>query len=110
MREQKITSTDFADFGARERNMAEILLRASREQGFPEDFYVDEVRIMMNLNSGFVFFTNSEYQVCMMNGNKLESFYSCPICGEEGFWEEIKDHSDNEKCVEWIECIKEINS
>ena len=102
---QKITTTDFADFAARERFMAEQLLRAARQQGFPVDFYEDEIRIMLNLNSGFVFFTNSEFQVCMLNGDRLEMFYSCPICGEEGFLEEIMDHSDNEECQDWLKYL-----
>jgi len=33
-----ITTTDLSNFGPRERNMAEKLLRAWREQGLPEDF------------------------------------------------------------------------
>ena len=80
---ESITTTDFSKFGYREREMAEELLKASREQGFPDDFEDDETTIMMNMYSGNVFFTNSEFQVAMMNDNKLESFYICPICGHE---------------------------
>jgi len=83
-----ITTTDFSKFGYREREMAEELLKASREQGFPDDFNDDETQIMMNMDSGNVFFTNADCQVCMMNGDKLESFYSCPECGNEGFDED----------------------
>ena len=101
-----ITTTNFADFGFRERKMAEDLLRASREHGFPEDFELNEVTIMMNSNSGNVFFTNSEYQVAMMNGDDLESFYSCPICGYEGFADEFDNHSEDKDCVEYENEIK----
>jgi len=83
-----ITTTDFSKFGYREREMAEELLKASREDGFPDDFNDDETQIMMNMYSGNVFFTNADCQVCMMNGDKLESFYSCPECGNEGFDED----------------------
>jgi hypothetical protein len=100
------TTTNFADFGYRERKMAEDLLRASREQGFPEDFDDSEVIIMMNQNSGYVFFTNADYQVAMMNGDKLESFYSCPVCGHEGFAEEFSNHSDDPECIEYEKEIK----
>jgi hypothetical protein len=82
---RKTTTTNFADFGWRERKMAAELLTTSCEQGFPEDFEDSEVTIMMNFNSGNVFFTNSEFQVAMMNGDTLESFYSLPYSGEEGF-------------------------
>jgi len=86
----EVTTTNFADFGWRERKMAAELLTASCEQGFPEDFEDEEVTIMMNRNSGNVFFTNSEYQVAMMNGDTLESFYTTPYSGHEGFAEDLK--------------------
>jgi len=98
------TTTDLAKFGYRERKMARELLQASEDQGFPEDFNDDEVTIMMNFNSGNVFFTNSDCQVAMMNGDKLESFYSCPNCGNEGFADEVLTKSG--KCKECKEKIK----
>ena len=101
----EITTTDFSKFGYREREMAEELLKASRLQGFPEDFEDDETTIMMNMNSGNVFFTNSEFQVAMMNGDDLESFYSCPICGHEGFLEEMGHGDDDEECQEYLKQI-----
>jgi len=87
----EITTTDFSKFGIRERNKAEELLRAWREQGIPDDFYNNEVTIMMNFNSGNVFLTNSEFQVAMMNGDTLESFYTDFETGEEGFKEELSE-------------------
>ncbi len=58
-----ITTTDFSKFGYREREMAEELLKASREQGFPNDFSDDETTIMFNTHSANVFFTNSDFQL-----------------------------------------------
>ena len=98
---QEITTTDFSKFGHREKAMAEELLKASREQGFPDDFYDNNTVIMMNMNSGYVFFTNDDCQVCMMNGDKLESFYSCPACGNEGFREDFEDFH-NKCCKHYI--------
>ena len=98
------TTTDFSKFGSRERRLAGELLRASENQGFPEDFNADGVTIMMNLNSGNVFFTNEDCQVAMMNGDELESFYSCPNCGNEGFAEEVLTKSG--KCKECKEQVK----
>ena len=102
---QEITTTDFSKFGYREREMAEELLKASRTQGFPDDFDDDDITIMMNMNSGNVFFTNAEYQVAMMNGDDLESFYSCPICGHEGFLDEMEHGEDDEECQEYLNDI-----
>lgn len=87
------TTTDFAKFGARERKLAEELLKAWREQGLPSDFYGDEVTIMCNLHSGNVFLTNSEFQVAMMNGENLESFYTDFETGEEGFKNELSNEA-----------------
>lgn len=86
---RETTTTDFSKFGIRERNISEELLRAWREQGLPDDFNNDEVTIMLNLLSGYVFLTNSDYQVAMMNGDKLESFYTDFETGEEGFKDEL---------------------
>ena len=80
-----MTTTNLTDFGYRELEMLEELIKAMREQGLPEDFYDEEVHPMMNQNSGNVFLTNSEYQVAMMNGDKLESFYWLSYHGIEGF-------------------------
>ena len=93
----EVTTTNFADFGWRERKMAAELLTASCEHGFPKDFSEDGVVIMMNRNSGNVFFTNEEYQVAMMNGDELESFYTTPYRGHEGFADELKEEFEGDK-------------
>ena len=56
----------------------------------------------MNTNSGFVFLVNEDYQSAMMNGDKLESFYSTPYNGIEGFFDDLLEeyasmrHEDQE--------------
>lgn len=90
---RETTTTDFSTFGIRERNMAEKLLKAWRKQGLPDDFDNDEVVIMFNLMSGYVFLTNSDYKVAMMNGDKLESFYTDFETGEEGFKDELSSEA-----------------
>ena len=103
---ENITTTDLAEFGYRELDMAADLLKAYADHGL-DGFDHDEVRVMMNRNSGNVFLTNSEYQVAMMNGDKLELFYSCPNCGHEGFKDEIDHHSPStdKDCQEWVKEI-----
>lgn len=90
---KEVTTTDFSKFGHRERKLAQILLTEWNENGLPEDFEGDEVTIMLNLNSGNVFLTNSEFQVAMMNGDKLESFYTDFETGEEGFKDELSEEA-----------------
>lgn len=102
MRTQEIITTDLADFRSRERWLLVELLTAWDKQALPEDFYDDEVRPMMNRNSRNVFLTNSEFQVAMMNGDKLEMWHRCPNCGHEGFQEDcqLNDEGCNECCKE----------
>ena len=104
---ENIVTTDLTKFGSRERKMVEDLLKAWRKQGLPEDFYEDEVAFMMNMDSGCVFLTNSNCDTAMMNGDKLESFYSCPYCGQEGFLEDM-EHSpgESEDCKLYLEEIE----
>ena len=84
-----MTTTDLSKFGYREIEIAKDLLTAWVDKGLPSDFDNSEVTIMMNQNSGNVFLTNSEYQVAMMNGEDLESFYSSPYEGKEGFFDDL---------------------
>jgi hypothetical protein len=83
------TTTNLADFGFRQLKIVRDLLSAMLEQGLPDDFEKDGVVPMMNMNSGNVFLTNSEYQVAMLNGDKLESFYNSPYEGKEGFFDDL---------------------
>jgi len=50
---------------------AEELLKAYHEQGLPDDFGVDGLTIVFNLDNGNVFFTNSAHQIARCNGDKL---------------------------------------
>jgi len=89
-----IMTTDLSKFGWREWHISRQLLDAMIDQGLPNDFEETEVHLMFNMGSGNVFLTNSEHQVAMMNGDKLESFYYCGECGHEGFMEEMKEGND----------------
>ena len=100
-------TTDLSKFGYREIKKARNLLNEWVEHGLPKDFENEEVTIMMNMNSGNVFLTNSDFQVAMMNGDTLESFYSCPECGHEGFLDEMEHGEDNVECQEYLKQIKE---
>jgi hypothetical protein len=106
---QKITTTDLADFGLREREMLTELMVAWSEQGLPDDFEGDNVRAMLNRNSGFVFLTNDDYQVAMINDDNLESFYTCGNCGNEGFAEDCQLNDDGCNVCREIEATEKEN-
>ena len=95
------TTTNLADFGYRELKITEDLVDAMKEKGLPENFYFEGVTPMFNRNSGFVFLTNDDYQVAMLKEGKLEMFFTCGECGEEGFREDLED-SPNDCCQEYL--------
>jgi hypothetical protein len=64
---------------------------------------------MFNPNSGNVFFTNSDYQVAMMNGDKLESFYVTPYEGHEGFKDELRNLDLETLHIEDLEYLRDID-
>jgi len=101
----EVVTTDLADFGGRERKMARELLEAWSEQGLPEDFDDDEVRIHFNRHSGYVFLSNASFEVAMLNGDNLESWYYCPYCGHEGFKEDMMHDAENEECTRYLQEI-----
>ena len=82
---------DFADIVscARERCMLIDIMRAWGDSGLPEDFSDYKVRPAFNRNSGHVFLVNEEQDVCMLRDGKLESFYTSPYEGREGFFDEL---------------------
>ena len=94
----KSYTEDLADFGYREQRAAQDLFEAWKSNGLPVDFYNSGVKIGFNMNSGYVFLTNSDYQVAMCTTNehgKLElySFYTSPYDCKEGSFDELLDEN-----------------
>ena len=87
---------NLSDFGYRELKEAGKLLTAI-SNGLPEDFYDDGIKVAFNMNSGYVFLTNSDYQVAMYDeeSDSLYSFYTTPYEGLEGSYEELLLDLDN---------------
>jgi len=71
-----------------------------REQGLPENFDNTGVHPMLNQDSGYVFLTNEDFQVAMMNGDKLEKWHTCSYCGHEGFLEDFWHSDEDKECRE----------
>jgi hypothetical protein len=87
--ENNYLTSDLSKFGERELHKLKRLIEALEKQGLPDDFYDSEVKIMLNTFSEKVFLTNSEYQVAMLNGDKLESWYFLSYYGNEGFLDDL---------------------
>ena len=111
---QKTYTEDLADFGYREQEEAKNLFQAWRESGLPVDFWNNGVKIGFNMNSGYVFLTNSDYQVAMCTTNEqdqleLYSFYTSPYEGKEGSFDELLEeykemHPEDQ---EWFQQLSE---
>ncbi len=104
----KIVTSDLAEFGNRELDEVEKLIKAKNKSGFPEDFYDKDVAIFFNKNSGYVFFSNEDCQVCLCDEDgDLFSWYNTPYEGEEGFIFDLADryyelHAEDRKYVKEI--------
>jgi len=106
----KVYTEDLSEFGYRELDEAGKLL-SSIKNGLPDHFYDGGIKIGFNKNSGYVFLTNEEYQVAMLdNKGKLYSFYSTPYEGHEGSLEELLEEYDDmhPEDQEYINNLKEI--
>ena len=107
MKMNNIVTSDLAEFGNRELDEVVKLVKASKS-GFPEDFHNEDVTIFFNKNSGCVFFSNGDLQVCMCDENgDLLSWYNTPYEGEEGFIFDLADRY-HELHIEDREYVKEI--
>ena len=84
-------TSDISKFGARERAILVELLEAWSRDGLPSDFYEENVHPMFNMESGYVFLTNDDYQTALMEDGKLVSHYSLPYEGIEGTLSELKE-------------------
>ena len=105
----KIYTEDFSEFGYRELDEAGKLLSAIKN-GLPSDFDDEGIKVGFNKNSGFVFLTNSEYQVAMVDDKgKLFSFYTTPYEGHEGCLEELLEEYDDmhPEDQEYVDQIKQ---
>ena len=100
------TTTDLSHFGFRELKMAAELLTAYCEN--PPDYLGDGVQVMMSTESGNVFLTDEDFNVAMMNGDKLDAWLFTPYEGHEGFLEDlIHDLDPQDLHAEDLELIRD---
>jgi len=90
---------DLSKFGYVELKETIKLLTAYLDA--PDDIFWDEVKVEFNPESGSVFLIDKDYNVAMMNGDKLEKWVCCPSCNTEGFVEDIW-HDGDVECMEWL--------
>ena len=66
-----IVQVNLECFGFRELDIASKLLAAVSEYGYPKDFSDSGISLAFNTNSGYVFLTNDDYQVLLLENDKL---------------------------------------
>jgi len=107
MSEDNVTY-DLSEFGNVELNKAVELLKKyteAVENGEDEELgLTTNIRLAMNTSSGYVFLTDDDYNVVMVNPEtkRAEKYYTCGVCGFEGFKDEFKNHSKDPECLEEI--------
>lgn len=80
---------NLSDFGYVELDDAIKILNSLKEYGLPDGFEDSNVRLAFNSNSGYVFLTNDDYQVCMSDdGKELYIWHETPS-GFEGSLEDL---------------------
>ena len=103
------TTANLSEFGYRERAIAIELMTEWNNGNLPYDFESENIQMMMNTTSGNVFLTNEYNQVAMMNKDKIESFYTSPYAGIEGFYDDLLYHeyeSMHEDDKEWFDDLR----
>jgi hypothetical protein len=66
-----VVKVNLEDFGYRELDIASKLLAAVAEYGYPKDFSDVGITLAFNTDSGYVFLTNDDYQVLLLESGKL---------------------------------------
>lgn len=88
---ENIVTVDYSKFGYREIEIAGKLLALYSEGGV--NFLGDGLSVNFNMNSGYVFLSDRDYNVGVLNdsGTKIVQFYTCYECGYEGTQELAKE-------------------
>jgi len=103
MSHDPIVTCDLSRFGYRELQEAAKLLTAYCEEASTAFFLGDNVQLCFNTNSGYVFLTDEDYNVGMLNDEgKISQWHSCPICSFEGFLEDMQHNPDDKECQEYL--------
>ena len=99
----EIITQDLSRFGYRELHEAgRLLIACSDNQNNINDFLSNDIRVFFNSNSGYVFLSDSDFNVAMMNGDRIELWYSCPYCGHEGFFDDMEHEPEDQECTDYL--------
>ena len=79
-----LVTVDYSRFGYRELDIAGKLIVTYSQGGV--DFLEDGITVNFNVNSGYVFLSDSNYNVGVLDDEEshIVQFFSCLECGYEG--------------------------
>ncbi len=102
-----MNTQDLSKLGYREIDQLADLLKAYSNN--PPDCLIDNVKWEYNPESDNLFLLDDDYNVAMLNDDKLEQWFSCPNCGYEGFKDEYGHtrKEDNKLFLACSECEKQ---
>jgi hypothetical protein len=100
---ENIVTSDLSEFGYRELKIAGQLLSTLKTDKDKTRFIDEGLTVFFNKKSGYVFLSDENFNVAMMNGDILEDFINCPDCGNEALVSEFNAESDC--CKEFLEAI-----
>ncbi len=90
-----IVTADLSRFGYKELDEAADLLKVYAKNG--SDFLNDGITLNFNMNSGYVFLTDEDYNVGMLtDSGTIGQWFTCPECGNEGFNLDENEYNFNE--------------
>lgn len=86
-----VITVDYSKFGYRELEIAGKLLALYAESGV--DFLGDGLTVNFNTHSGYVFLSDEEFNVGILNDaeTKIVQFFTCYQCGYEETQEQAKE-------------------
>lgn len=99
----EVITHDLNEFGNRQLLEVARLIEEYGNKG--ADFLTDKISINLNKNSGYVFLSDEDFNVGMLNNGKLEQWFSCPYCGHENFKENMEHEPQDEECKRYLEEI-----
>ena len=79
---------------------------------FQASWYDEKTHVAMNNHSGYVFLTNEDFQVAMIEDERLTLFLTCSECGREDLeneWEfSTKNFVNMNKCEGCNQIVKDL--
>ena len=99
-----MSTDDLSEFGQVELNEAITLLAKYKSDKDFTNVLGEGVKVWFNQNSGGVFLSDENYNTAMLDDcGTLRDWIVCPICGSEGFLNEIHEDEDMNS-IEMAEC------